>query len=311
MTGTSGGGFALMTEAIGMAGMTETPVVIVSSQRGGPSTGLPTKTEQGDLFQMLGASQGDFPRILLAPRTVEECFRLTAEAFNLAERYQCPAMIASDLLLSEHQETIDGLDLNVPIDRGELVNGHGVEGEYKRFAVTPTGISPRAFPGHEGTIFVAASDEHAEDGVLISDVFTDPPTRARMMEKRMRKVETALSELPDPTLWGQAGAQVTLVGWGSTDGLIREVIQRLAREGITANMLELTHLWPMKGDAIGKLLRQAKRLIDIEGNYTAQLARLLSSETGVRIADRIVKYDGEPFTPGPVVEQIKEMLRHG
>ena len=311
MTGTSGGGFALMTEAIGMAGMTETPVVVVLSQRGGPSTGLPTKTEQGDLFQMLGASQGDFPKIILAPRTPEECFAMTAEAFNLAERYQCPVILASDLLLSEHQETVDGFDLNVPIDRGELVDGHAANGEYKRFAITPTGISPRALPGHDGTMYVTASDEHAEDGVLISDVFTDPPTRARMMEKRMRKQETLLAELHDPTLIGPAQAQVTLVGWGSTYGLIREVMQRLAAERITANALALTYLWPLKAEVTARLLRCAQRLIVIENNYSAQLARLLASETGVVIEHRILKYDGEPFTPGPVVARIKEILQHG
>jgi len=147
MTGTSGGGFSLMTEAVGLAGMLETPVVIVNVQRGGPSTGLPTKTEQGDLFQVLGASQGEYPRIILAPQTIEDAFYTTAECFNLADKYQCPVLLLSDLLLSEHTETVDSLDLNVKVNRGEIVTEWISAEPYKRYLDTPTGISPRAFPG--------------------------------------------------------------------------------------------------------------------------------------------------------------------
>jgi len=175
MVGTSGGGFSLMSEALGLAGMTETPLVIVDSQRAGPSTGLPTKTEQGDLNMITGASQGDFPRIVLTPLTVEDAYNATVEAFNLAERFQCPVIIASDLLLSEHIETVDNLNPQVMIDRGELISSAPSDGPYLRFKVTETGVSPRAIPGTAGTVYVAASDEHEESGVVVSDVLAGIP----------------------------------------------------------------------------------------------------------------------------------------
>src|ERR1019366_3523210 len=195
MTGTSGGGFALMTEAVGLAGMFETPVVICNVQRGGPSTGLPTKTEQADLFQILGAGQGEYPRIILAPQTIEDAFHVTAESFNLAERYQCPVLILSDLMLSEHTETVDKLDLNVRIDRGEVLTEWNEATPYLRYKDTPTGISPRIYPGAKNANYVSPSDEHNERGEVISDVFTDPAMRKAMVEKRMRKMDGAKKQL--------------------------------------------------------------------------------------------------------------------
>jgi 2-oxoglutarate ferredoxin oxidoreductase subunit alpha len=237
MCGTSGGGFALMTEAIGLAGMTETPVVVISAQRGGPSTGLPTKTEQADLNQLYGASQGEYPRAIMAPVDVVDCYYSVVEAFNIAEKYQCPVLIASDLLLSEHRETADpeAFTFDVAIDRGELIT-NGAPSDYKRYRFTESGVSPRVLPGHEGTAYVTPSDEHDEQGILISDEYTNPPIRKAMMEKRMRKVDGILRDLPAPELYGPADADVTLVGWGSTQGLIREAVTLLAEEGITANI---------------------------------------------------------------------------
>src|SRR5438067_4051930 len=235
MCATSGGGFALMTEAIGMAGMIEAPVVIVEVQREGPSTGIPTKTGQGDLNQVYGASQGDFPRVIIAPTETSDCFWTAVEAFNLAEKYQLPVLIISDLLVSEHPETIeaDALRHDVPIERGELVTGWPkTNGPYKRYANTPSGVSPRALPGTEGTEYVAATDEHDEEGILISDVFTSPPVRRKIMERRMKKVELALQELKPPKLEGPADAPVTLIGWGSSEGVIREARALLAADGI-------------------------------------------------------------------------------
>src|SRR5206468_8021568 len=194
MCATSGGGFALMTEAIGMAGMIETPVVIVNVQRGGPSTGLPTKTEQGDLNQAVGASQGDYPRVIIAPRDATDCFYTTVEAFNLAETFQLPVIIISDLLLGEHRSTVDpeALSSQVPIERGEWVEALSPDdaqnGGYKRYALTPSGISPRARPGREGLIHVSGTDDHDEHGILISDEHTNPAIRRKMHEKRMRKM---------------------------------------------------------------------------------------------------------------------------
>ncbi|HXG64954.1 MAG TPA: 2-oxoacid:acceptor oxidoreductase subunit alpha, partial [Blastocatellia bacterium] len=190
MCGTSGGGFALMTEAIGQAGMIESPVVIIEVQRGGPSTGIPTKTEQADLNQVFGASQGDYPRVIIAPTDTVDCYYSAVEAHNLAEKYQLPVTIISDLLLSEHPETIepDALRHDVPIERGEIISAWSEEkGQFKRYAFTRSGVSPRALPGTEGAMYVAATDDHDEEGVLISDVFTTPPVRRKIQEKRMRK----------------------------------------------------------------------------------------------------------------------------
>ncbi|MBI4362488.1 MAG: 2-oxoacid:acceptor oxidoreductase subunit alpha, partial [Euryarchaeota archaeon] len=211
MCGTSGGGFALMTEAVGLASMTETPVVIFTSQRAGPSTGLPTKTEQGDLPQVLGASQGDYPRAVIAPVSVEDCFHATIEAFHIAEGYQMPVILVGDFYTSEHFETVEGFDLHVPIQRGLLVegNGHGPQ-RPKRFQLTESGVSPRILPGTPDLMFTTNSDEHGEEGEDISDVFSGLPgyveLRARMMEKRMRKMDGVLHDLPPPRLHGPPDA---------------------------------------------------------------------------------------------------------
>ncbi len=309
MCGTSGGGFALMTEGIGEAGMTETPIVILEAQRGGPSTGLPTKTEQADLFQVLGASQGDFPKIVLAPCTLPECFTLTIRAFNLADRYQCPVIIMSDLYLAERNETLEGLEIrNIPIDRGPLLtqwNGAA----YHRYEDTPTGVSPRAIPGTEGAVHVAATDEHDEDGILISDVFSNPPARVKIMSKRMRKIEHALKELPPPQLEGPADAELTLVGWGSTYSVLREAMDALNREGLSVNLLAPRVLAPFQGEAVGKLLAGTKITLAVEANYTGQLARLIRMETGFAIRHHLHKFDGEPFEPRQVIDHARTILK--
>jgi 2-oxoglutarate ferredoxin oxidoreductase subunit alpha len=312
MCATSGGGFSLMTEAVGLAGMTETPVVVIDVQRGGPSTGLPTKTEQADLNQLFGASQGDYPRAILAPTDVVDCFYTVVEAFNLAEKYQCPVLIASDLLLSEHRESADPDDFNVdvPIDRGALVTNGVSQGEYKRFALTPSGVSPRAVPGTEGTEYTAASDEHDETGVLISDEFTNPAMRALMMDKRMRKMEGLLKDCPPPQLFGPADADVTLIGWGSTKGVIREAMAALADEGITANNLQIRYLVPFHEAEVRNILQASRRTLVVENNYTGQLARHIRAETGFTVDGKILKYDGEPFEPHHIVARVKEVL-HG
>jgi 2-oxoglutarate/2-oxoacid ferredoxin oxidoreductase subunit alpha len=312
MTATSGGGFSLMTEAVGLAGMLETPVVVVNVQRGGPSTGLPTKTEQADLFQVLGASQGEYPRIILAPNTIEDAFWTTTEAFNLAERYQLPTLIISDLMLSEHTETVDTLDLNnVRIDRGDVLPEWKGSSPYLRYQITNTGISPRVYPGTPNAPYVSASDEHDERGVVISDVFTDPVMRKKMVEKRMRKVENAkkeLSKLFPVKLDGPADADVTLVGWGSTYNLLKALQRRLKEEQISSNILMIRVLAPFLSEDVEAILTKAKRPIIIENNYTSQMARLIRMETGFNIKDRVLKYDGEPFPAGLAYEQVKKIL---
>lgn len=311
MCGTSGGGFALMTEAIGQAGMIEAPVVIVEVQRGGPSTGLPTKTEQADLNQVFGASQGDYPRVIIAPADVTDCFYTTVQAFNLAEKYQLPAIIITDLLLSEHTETIepDMLTHDVPIERGEVITEWSEEnGPYKRYAFTKSGISPRALPGTPGTTYVAGTDDHDEFGILISDMFTSPPMRRKIQEKRMKKLELALNELEPPKLEGPAEADVTLIGWGSTRGVIAEAVRALGEQGIRANQLHFKYLQPFHTKEAREILKGCRKTICVEVNYTGQFARFLRAETGFSVDDLILKYDGEPFEPHHIVDDVKAIL---
>ena len=322
MCATSGGGFALMTEAIGMAGMIETPVVCVDVQRAGPATGVPTKTEQGDLWQVLGAGQGDYPRIIVAPSSQLDLFKTIPELFDLAVKYQCPGLVLADLLISEGTSSIapDDLDFNVKIERGELIlpNGNGEvanpgsgynDNAYWRFKDTPSGISPRAVPGLPGHIYVAATDEHDEDGTLISDEFTNPHKRRKMVEKRARKMEAAVSDIAPPKLVGPDNAAVTLVGWGSTQGVIREAVEKLAgEEGIVANQLHIKWIVPFHAAEISRILAQSKKVIIVENNYSGQFARYLRSETGFDAHGHIRKYDGEPFMPHHIVEAVKQQL---
>jgi 2-oxoglutarate ferredoxin oxidoreductase subunit alpha len=311
MCGTSGGGFALMTEAIGQAGMIEAPVVIIEVQRGGPSTGIPTKTEQADLNQVFGASQGDYPRVIIAPTDTTDCYYTAVEAHNLAEKYQLPVTIISDLLLSEHPETIeaDALRHDVPIERGEIVSDWSNEkGQFKRYAFTRSGVSPRALPGSEGAMYVAATDDHDEEGVVISDVFTNPPMRRKIQEKRMHKLDKVLQELTPPKLEGPPDVEVTLIGWGSTKGVISEAIALLAEQGIRANHLQIKYLYPFHASEVSEILRGTKRTVCVECNYTGQFARHLRAETGFGVDDLILKYDGEPFEPHHIVEQLRAIL---
>ncbi len=309
MCGTSGGGFALMTEAIGMAGILEAPVVILNVQRGGPSTGLPTKTGQGDLNQVLGASQGDYPRIIIAPTSTIDAYYSAAEALNLAELCQCPVIILSDLILSEHPETVeaDALTPAVTIERGKLLLE--APENYKRYALTADGVSPRVLPGTPGAAFVAPSDEHDEEGNVISDVYTNPALRRKMHEKRMRKIETVRSRLAPPELQGPAAAEVTLVGWGSTAGVIREAMRELASRGITANHLQVKYMVPFHAREVADILNKSRRVIVVENNISGQFTRHLRAETGVEPEALVLKYDGEPFSPNFIVDQVEAILR--
>src|SRR5215467_3281219 len=324
MCATSGGGFALMSEGLGMSAMIETPVVVIDCQRAGPSTGVPTKTEQGDLWQMLGAAFGDYPRVIAAPLDIADCFKLIPEMFNIIDRFQCPGLVLCDLLLSEGRLGVDPkvLDFNPVIDRGELIlpldsdgaNGNGASaaiganGGYKRYKFTESGISPRAVPGVPDHIHTAATDEHMEDGVLISDEFTNPIKRRAMMEKRMRKVVGIEAAVSPPELWGPRDADVTLIGWGSTKGVIEEACEILSEQGISANQLQIRWLVPLHGEAILDILNNARHTIIVENNYSGQFARYLRSETSLVPDGCIRKYDGEPFMPHHIVEAVMEQL---
>jgi 2-oxoglutarate ferredoxin oxidoreductase subunit alpha len=311
MSATSGGGFALMSEGLGLAAQAEIPIVVIDCQRAGPSTGVPTKTEQGDLWQMLGAAFGDYPRVIAAPLDIADCFKLIPEIFNIADRFQCPGIVLCDLLLAEGRLSVDPkeLDFYPEIDRGEMITSNGIEHEpYKRYKITESGVSPRAIPGIPGFTHVVSSDEHDEDGILISDEYTNTTKRRAMMEKRMRKVEGIEASVPPPELLGPAGADVTLIGWGSTYGVIEEACEQLREAGIIANHLPIRWLVPLHGDAILGLLKNAKHTIIVENNFSGQFARYLRSETSFVPNGHIRKYDGEPFMPHHIAEAVKEQL---
>jgi 2-oxoglutarate ferredoxin oxidoreductase subunit alpha len=314
MCATSGGGFALMTEAVGSAAMMEIPLVYINVMRAGPSTGVPTKTEQGDLWQMLGASQGDFQRFIVAPTDALDAFNTIPELFNLVDHCQCPGFVISDLLISEGTFSVDPDKINMQpkIDRGLLItepqpSSNGSNG-YKRYLDTPSGISPRAVPGTEGHVHVVATDEHDEDGVLISDEFTNPVKRRKMVEKRARKMEGIEKRIAPPRIEGPEDADVTLVGWGSTRGVIKEAVEQLNALGISANQLAIKWIVPLHVEAITEALSRARRVIIVENNFSGQFARYLRGESGINADGHIRKYDGEPFMPHHIVNGVREQL---
>jgi 2-oxoglutarate ferredoxin oxidoreductase subunit alpha len=310
MCATSGGGFALMTEAVGSAGMMEIPVVYIDVQRAGPSTGVPTKTEQGDLWQVLGASQGDYERLIVAPQDALDAFNTMPKLFNLADKLQCPGILISDLLISEGRYSVDpdSIDMHPAIDRGQLISEPVSPNGYKRYENTDSGISPRAMPGLEGYVHIVATDEHDEDSTLISDEFTNPHKRRMMVEKRGRKMLGVLDLIAAPELEGPADADVTLVGWGSTHGAIEEARQQLAERGVSVNQLSIKWIMPFHADHVSRILDEAKKVIIVENTYSGQFARFLRSETGFAAHGHIRKYDGEPFMPHHIADGVMEQV---
>ncbi len=301
MTATSGSGFALMVEGLGLAGITETPIVAVLAQRPAPAVGLPTRTEQGDLQFVLTAAPGEFPRAILAPATVEDAFWLTVKAFNIADKYQLPVILLTDQHLASSYTTVDRFDVSkITIDRGLLFSGG--ESEYRRHATTQSGISPRAFPGQEGILVATDADEHDEEGHLIEDAYT----RTQMMLKRLRKLDGLRGEIGSPRIYGPQNAETTLIGWGSTYGALKEAVDIMRGEGLDANLLHLNELWPFPAEAVSSALDQASRSFVVENNATGQLARLIRSETGKKVTAEILKFDGRPFTPALIVDELKK-----
>ena len=305
MTGSSGGGFALMTEALGMSGMVEVPLVVYEAQRSGPSTGLPTKTEQGDLMQVIGASQGDYPKVVFAPRNVEEAFYMTREALNLAERLQMPVIVMSDLYLAEHYESVENLDLNFKIDRGQLAKDN--DPDYKRYEYTTSGISQRALPGQPGLMHNEDSDEHNEYGAVVSDADTDPTLRRLSMEKRMKKIKVYLQAMPPTDTYRYSDAEYAIVQWGSTQGVVEEAVDILREKSIKAGAVEINRVYPLNPD-MGKLLSGKKKIIVVENNYSGQINRFLRSEFLVK-TELVTKYDGESFYPGALAEELEAVIR--
>ncbi|MBU4017353.1 2-oxoacid:acceptor oxidoreductase subunit alpha [Patescibacteria group bacterium] len=296
MTATSGGGFCLMTEGYGLAGMTETPIVIIMGMRAGPATGLPTWSEQGDLRFVLHAHQGDFPRIVLAAGDGKEAFDLTMQAFNLAEKYQTPVVVLVDKNICEDDQSYIYFDVSkYKIERGKFTTEK--VNDYKRYALEQDGISARTVPG-TGNFFIANSDEHNTYGY--SD--EESANRKEQYKKRMNKLRTCeTQDMPAPTLYGPENPDVTIVSWGSNKGSIMQSM----KEFPNVNFLHLTWMNPFPSETVKQILSGAKHVVDIECNYTAQLAGLIREKTGIEIEDKFLKYDGRPF----FVEEIAEKLR--
>ena len=308
--GTSGPGLCLKSEALNLAIVAELPLVVANIQRAGPSTGMPTKTEQGDLWEALGASQGDYQRFIVAPRDALDAFNTMPELFNLVDKFQCPGIVLSDLLIAEGRFSFDpdDVDMHPKIDRGALITEPSTTNGYMRYKNTENGISPRALPGLEGYAHVVATDEHDEDSKLLSDEFTNPHKRQMMVEKRARKFRDVSSEVAPPHLEGPEDADVTLIGWGSTYGVIKEAIEQLTDQGVSVNHLSIKWIVPFHGDAVTEILSHAKRTIIVENNYSGQFYRYMRGETGISVDGHIRKYDGEPFMPHHIVNGVLEQM---
>ncbi|MFO0754023.1 MAG: 2-oxoacid:acceptor oxidoreductase subunit alpha [Thermodesulfovibrionales bacterium] len=305
MTGTSGGGFALMVEGISLAGMIEIPVVIALGQRPGPATGLPTRTEQGELLFALHAGHGEFPRVLLAPGTPEQAFFLANKAFDLAEKYQIPVIILTDQYLADSQWTFDGFDLGALRYTDYRLRGEAFKNlpDYKRFAYTDTGVSPLGVPGEARHVVVVDSDEHDEEGHIVEDA----GTRIRMVEKRLfRKMPLIRQEISPPVLYGDSNPGIVIVCWGSLYGVVREAVDALSKTQSIA-MLHFSELYPFPPtDTFDylKVLRNAKTTLCAEMNATGQFARLMRMETGYEFTARITRYDGRPFSVEKLIGEI-------
>lgn len=310
-TSTSGPGFSLMAEALGWAGINESPVVVTLYQRGGPSTGLPTRTEQGDLRFALHAGHGEFPRLVLASGDLEESFYDSMRVFNYAEKYQTPVIHLMDKGMASYGRTFTYFDVNrVKIERGELLSDEEAAKleSYDRFAYTESNISPRTVLGQKGGVSWYTGDESTEDGHITED----PVDRVRMMEKRAKKLDLALKEIPQDeqyALHGDPNATTTIVSWGSPKGSILEAMERLTEAGHAVNFLQGRLMSPFPVQAFTDILQKAERLIGIEENYSGQFGQLVREHTGVAMDHFISKFNGRPITVDEVEQAVVDILQ--
>lgn len=308
MTASSGGGFALMVEGLSLSGMTETPLVIVDAQRPGPATGLPTRTAQEDLEYVIFAGHGEFPRAVLAPRTIEDAFYAAVKAFNLADKYQLPVIILSDQLTADSLLTIDELDIDsIKIERNLLSNEElkNIKA-YKRYSFTESGISPRALPGNPYSLVVVDSDEHDEEGHITEDL---DYTRPQMVLKRNRKNIGLLKEIAPPLRYGPQDAKNMLVGWGSSYGALKEAVDILNAENEKVCLFHFNELWPLNKEYFD-FLERGEFVCVAENNFRGQFAHLITATTGKIIENRINKFNGLPFSALEIVRDYKK-LREG
>lgn len=305
MTGSSGGGFALMVEAVSLAAMTETPIVIAEVQRPGPATGLPTRTEQGDLLFVIFSGHGEFPKICFAPGSPEQAIRLTNKAFDLAERFQVPAFIISDQYLADSIWTVQS------IDEGSLVyNDYRLksqEMDYKRHAFTQDGISPFVVPGSSEALVVTDSDEHDESGHITES----SEIRRKMVEKRLlKKLPLIRKEMKGPYYYGPKGPKLVLLGWGSTLGVLMDASDFLNKR-VPTGVLHFSEIWPFPEGRELEILNSIKQaeIISVENNATGQFAWLLKAELGFQVSHKILKFDGRPFYSDELSEEVLKHAR--
>jgi len=309
-TSTSGPGFSLMVEGLGWAGINEVPVVINYYQRGAPATGLPTRHGQDDLRFAIHASHGEFPRIIVCSGDIEECFYDAAQAFNYAERYQTPVIHLIDKALANSNVSCQMLDPRfVRIERGELLNEADISGKnYRRFEFTDTGISPRLPIGTPGAVFWNTGDEHSETGHITEE----PGMRTRMVEKRMKKLDTADREIPleeKINFFGDEDAPAIIVSWGSPKGAILEAMEMLKKDGYRIGFLQVRMPHPLPREYIAKVLAKASKKIDIEGNYSGQLAGIIREKTGVLMDYFVLKWNGRPMSSDEVYDALLRIMQ--
>lgn len=309
MSGTSGGGLALMNETIGLAGITETPVVVADVQRPGPATGLPTRTGQGDLLFAINSAQDDFPLMVIAPRDQEDLFYTGFRALNLADKYQIPVIILSDQFNADSSKNIKEFDFDsLTIERNLISDDNNVE-NYKRYKFTEDGISPRAYPGQfKGETVLVDSDEHDEKGHIVED----GETRTKMVDKRARKIDKLIAEdLQEPNYFGEENIDYLLLTWGSSYGPAREAYQLLKEDDIKVGLLSFNDVWPLPKKKL-KELAENTELVTVELNSTAQFKSLIASETLIDVENSILKYDGRPFTGKEIYQRfLDEVIDNG
>jgi 2-oxoglutarate/2-oxoacid ferredoxin oxidoreductase subunit alpha len=322
-TSTSGPGFCLMTEGIGWAAINEVPLVVFNYQRGGPSTGLPTRHEQGELLFALHGGHGDFPKIVIAPGDLHECFEDGFHSFNYAERYQTPVIVLVDKAMANNTQSINHFDENgLKIDKGEIVHSVDVSdgqggidpikaiGKYPRFKVTENGISPRPLPGTPGTIYWMTGDEHDEFGHITEE----PEIRVPMHHKRMIKLDLAAKEIPASrqyAFFGPEEADLTIVSWGSNKGAILDAMKVLKEQhNTTVNFLQIRLMSPFPVDAVTNYLKKAKRLACVESNYVSQLSKVVRMNTGYDLPHKVLKWTGRPISESEMVDAVLDILKN-
>jgi 2-oxoglutarate ferredoxin oxidoreductase subunit alpha len=306
MTGSSGGGFALMVEGLSLASITETPIVIALAQRPGPATGLPTRTEQADLLFALHAGHGEFPRLIFAPGTPEQALFLTNKAFELSQKYQVPALILTDQYLSDAQWTVDELSPDNLVYNDYRLRGDKFYKltEYKRHAYAENGVSPFGVPGESHHVVVTDSDEHDEEGHLIEDA----ETRIKMMQKRVfKKLPLITGEICQPLHYGHENPEIVFVCWGSLYGVVKESVDQLLKDRDVA-MLHFSEIYPVPQGNYLNVLKNAKKTICIEQNATGQFAQLIKVETGFEFDSKINRYDGRPFLLEEMIGEINALI---